>query len=164
MDNITLKRIETAHPAVREELRNIYNEICAALTGRAICRFAYVIRTFAEQDELFAIGRTKPGKKVTDARAGQSYHNYGLAVDIVLILDGKVASWETGKDFDADSKADWMEIVAIFKKYGWFWGGDFKKLVDRPHFEKSFGFGVSDLLARHRAKNFIPGTTYVNLK
>lgn len=142
MDQITLKRIETAHPLLRDELKKIYEEICAALTGKAICRFAYVLRTFAEQDQLF---NKRP--RVTKAKAGQSYHNYGLAVDIVLLTDnGKKASWNTVADFDEDGKADWAEIVAIFKKYGWQWGGEWN-FKDNPHFEKTLGYNWQQLLA-----------------
>lgn len=79
MDKITLERIELLHPKLREEVRAIYKEICEALTGNAMCRFSHTLRTFAEQDALYAQGRTKPGAKVTNAKGGQSYHNYGLA-------------------------------------------------------------------------------------
>ena len=154
-DKITLERIQTAHPKVREELGKIYDEIFAVLTGDAKCRFAYVIRTFAEQDALF---NAKP--QVTKARGGQSYHNYGLAVDIVFIIDGKTASWDVKKDFDGDGKADWQEVVAIFKRYGWAWGGDWK-FYDAPHFEKTFGHSVNDLKALWDSKKFIPNTNYV---
>lgn len=150
MDKITIERIKLLHPKVRAEVEQIYKEICEKLTGKATCRFAYTLRTFKEQDDLFAQGRTKPGKKVTKAKGGQSFHNYGLALDIVLIIDGKTASWDTVKDFDGDATADWMEIVAIFKKHGWVWGGvwNFK---DDPHFEKTFGYTWQQLLKLHQS-------------
>jgi peptidoglycan L-alanyl-D-glutamate endopeptidase CwlK len=78
------------------------------------------------------------------AKAGLSPHNYGLAIDIVLI-DSKTAIWDTKKDFDGDGKADWMEVVTIFKQYGWTWGGDWK-FKDAPHFEKTFGYSTRSLL------------------
>lgn len=144
MDNITLRRIKSAHPLLRDELKKIYTEILSALTGSAFCRFAYVLRTFKEQDELF-----KKRPRVTKAKAGQSYHNYGLAVDIVLITEGgKKASWDTVKDFDGDRTSDWMEIVAIFKKYGWSWGGEWN-FKDNPHFEKRLGYTWQELYALH---------------
>lgn len=150
-DPITLERIKLLHPKLRDEANDIYDEICEALSGRAICRFAYTLRTFAEQDGIYAQGRTKPGKIVSNAKGGLSLHNYGLAVDIVLIVDGKEASWDVKKDFDGDSKSDWLEIVTIFKQHGWECGIDWK-FVDAPHFQKSFGYSVRDLLALYNAK------------
>lgn len=161
MDKITLDRIELLHPKLREEAKKIYAEICEALKGRAICRFAHTYRSFAEQDELF-----KKVPKVTNAKGGQSYHNYGLAIDIVLLVDKdkngtfESASWETNVDFDGDGKADWQEVVAIFKRYGWEAGIDWK-FVDAPHFQKSFGYSVNELLNRYNARVFIEKTNYV---
>ena len=151
-DQVTLDRIKLVHPNLVVEVGEIYDEICKALTGEVFCRFAYTLRTFKEQADLYAIGRTKPGRKVTQAGPGLSMHNYGLAVDIVLI-NGSSASWETEKDFDKDGKADWKEIVTIFKQYGWVWGGDWK-FVDKPHFEKPLGYSVRELLALHTNKSF----------
>jgi peptidoglycan L-alanyl-D-glutamate endopeptidase CwlK len=141
---------------LRDEALELYDEIVASLTGSAICRFAYTLRTFAEQDALFAQGRSKPGKVVTNAKGGQSYHNYGLAIDIVLILDKdkngtfETAAWDLKTDFDGDKKADWMEVVQIFKRYGFEWGGDWK-FVDAPHFQKTFGKSIYELKSLHAA-------------
>ena len=144
-DKITLDRINLLHPKLRAEAFEMYDEICEALKGRAICRFSYTLRTFAEQDLLF-----KKVPKVTNAKGGMSFHNYGLAIDIVLIIDGKTASWDIKSDFDGDGKSDWMEVVAIFKSYGYEWGGDWK-FYDAPHFQKTFGKSVRELLALHQA-------------
>jgi len=133
----------------------LYDEIIKELTGKAACRFSYTLRTFAEQDALYAQGRTKPGAIVTKAKGGQSYHNYGLAVDIVLLVDKdgngtfETASWDTKSDFDGDKKSDWQEVVAIFKRYGWEWGGDWR-FVDAPHFQKTFGRSIVDLQQLHK--------------
>lgn len=136
MDNITQKRIDKLHPIIRDEVQRIIAGCDLVLTGRAKVRITQGLRTFQEQEQLYAIGRTKPGKKVTNAKAGQSIHNYGLAVDICLIIDGKTASWDTAKDWDNDKIADWYECVKIFAKYGWEWGGNWKTFKDLPHFEK----------------------------
>jgi peptidoglycan L-alanyl-D-glutamate endopeptidase CwlK len=158
MDKVTIDRIAILHPKVRQEALQIYEEICEALTGRAMCRFAFTLRTFAQQDALYQQGRTKPGKIVTKARAGLSYHNWGLAIDIVLVKDTDKdgdfdsAVWDTKSDFDGDKKSDWMEVVQIFKEYGWEWGGDWK-FVDAPHFQKTFGYSVRQLLNMHAAGN-----------
>lgn len=148
MDKVTLAKIALLHPKVREEARAIYGECYAALTGNYRIRFTHTLRTFREQAALYAQGRTAPGPKVTNAKPGYSYHNYGLAVDIVLISKNfKTIRWEVLKDYDGDGVADWMECVQIFKKYGWTWGGEFKSLKDYPHFEKDLGYSIRNLLA-----------------
>jgi peptidoglycan L-alanyl-D-glutamate endopeptidase CwlK len=139
----TIERIAMMHPKLREEVYNIYEDICERLTGKAYCRFTHTLRTFAEQRELFAKGRTKAGSIVTKAREGFSYHNYGMAIDIVII-DGKNASWDIKKDYDADGQSDWMEVVQVFNEYGWEWGGNWK-FKDAPHFQKTFGYSVRSL-------------------
>ncbi|MBE8727991.1 M15 family metallopeptidase [Flavobacterium hungaricum] len=140
MDKVTAQRIDELHPSVRDEVTIIINECNEVLTGRAQVRITQGLRTFVEQDALYAQGRTKPGKIVTNAKGGQSIHNYAFAVDIALIIDQKTASWDVKADWDGDKKADWMECVEVFKKHGWNWGGDWKTFKDMPHFEKK-GFG-----------------------
>ena len=83
-DKVTIERIKLLHPKLRNEALEIYNQICISLTGKAICRFAFTLRSFKEQEALYAQGRSLPGKIVTQAKAGLSYHNYGIAIDIVL--------------------------------------------------------------------------------
>ena len=176
-DKISEQRIQTLHPKLRNEVMLIHQEIDAALTGKAICRIAYAIRTFSEQDALYAQGRTKlfddKGKRlgvVTWAKGGESFHNYGLADDIVLLLDNdsngsfESASWDSVKDFDKDNVSDWDEVVKIYKKYGWTWGGDWKGgKVDKPHFQKSFSLTIRQCIDKYNKKDFIPGTTYINI-
>jgi len=167
-DKITLQRIQTLHPKLRAEATAIYQKAVAALTGNATVRFAFTLRTFAEQNAIYAQGRTKPGKIVTMARGGSSYHNYGLAIDIVLLVDKdrngtyEEASWDTLKDFDGDKVADWMEVVKIFQSFGWEWGGTFKSIPDPPHFQKTFGFSVSQLLTKYNSKQ-LTADGYVKL-
>lgn len=136
MDKYTIERIKKLHPSVVDEVTQIINECDIALSGKAKIRITQGLRSFKEQNDLYAIGRTKPGKKVTNAKGGQSVHNYGFAVDICLVIDGKVASWDTAKDWDNDDIADWYECVKIFAKHGWDWGGNWKKFKDLPHFDK----------------------------
>lgn len=153
MDKVTIQRIQLLHPKLRSDVDEIYNEICNVLTGRAICRFSQTLRTYEEQNTLYAQGRTTKGKIVTNAKGGSSYHQFGLAIDVVLIIDGKTASWDTKTDFDKDGKSDWMEVVSIFKKHGWEWGGDFKSIKDYPHFQKTFGYNIKQLQDLHNKQN-----------
>lgn len=136
MDTPTKQRIAKLHPSVREEVTRIIAQCDNALTGKAKVRITQGLRTNAEQDIMYAQGRTTQGKKITNAKGGQSIHNYGLAVDICLIIEGKTASWDTKKDWDNDQVADWYECVKIFALHGWEWGGNWKTFKDMPHFEK----------------------------
>lgn len=171
LDKATLGKIEKIHPYLVDELRKIYLEIYHTLKGRAICRFTHTLRTFEEQDALYSKGRTTgtKGKTVTNAKGGQSYHNYGCATDICLLVDTngdgsyETASWQTNVDFDGDGKKDWMEVVDIFEKYGWESGLRWKSFPDAPHFQKTMGYSVQELMKKHSAKDFIPTTNYLNL-
>jgi peptidoglycan L-alanyl-D-glutamate endopeptidase CwlK len=159
-DDITIERIKKSHPKIREQLKLDYLECNNKILGKGIrLRLAQVYRTFAEQDALYAQGRTKPGLKVTNAKGGQSIHNYGLAFDIVLLYDlngdgtFETASWDRHRDFDNDKKADWMEVVEFFKLKGYSWGGDWRSFKDYPHFEKNFGYGWKDLQKMKKDNN-----------
>lgn len=126
------------HPKVKDEVTSIVSEVDKALTGKGKFIITQGLRSFAESDSLYAQGRTKPGNIVTNAKAGQSIHNYGLAFDFVISVGG-IAKWDTKTDWDEDKQSDWMEVVNIFKSHGWSWGGDWKSLKDYPHLEKTFG-------------------------
>lgn len=99
--------------------------------------FTCTKRTQAEQDALYAQGRTKPGKKVTWTR--KSKHIDGKAFDIVIIKDGKPC-WDTKVSVDGDDIPDYEEAGRIGESLGLRWGGRFKNSKgqprpDYPHFE-----------------------------
>jgi peptidoglycan LD-endopeptidase CwlK len=72
-------------------------------------------RSIAEQNELYAQGRKKPGKIVTNARGGYSYHNFGLAFDIAIQNDDGSLCWSV-----ADTR--WKTAGVIGKSLGLEWG------------------------------------------
>lgn len=170
MDTITIQRIKEAHPSIRQQLLQQYTEANNLLGKGARLRFAYVYRSNELQNELF---NKRP--KVTNARGGQSIHNYSLAFDIVLLYDNdgngtfEEASWSQIKDFDKDGKADWMEVVNYFKSKGWEHGGDWKKFKDYPHFQLKKSNGSSytwqELKAKIDSGDYIVenGIKYVNI-
>lgn len=84
-------------------------------------------RSMAEQERLYKQGRTTDGNIVTNAQAGSSAHNFGKAVDFVLMKSGK-CQW------DAPIK-DWSLVGGIAKLHGLTWGGDFQSIKDYPHIE-----------------------------
>lgn len=94
-------------------------------------------RDAASQDALYAQGRTAPGAKVTNAKAGQSFHNYRCAVDIVPIRNGK-AIWNSADPI-------WQEIGAAGKQAGLEWAGDWKRFKEYPHFQYTGGLTLTQL-------------------
>lgn len=144
MDQITIDRIKKMHPKLRCELLDQYLHANNKLLPEGVrLRFAYTLRTIAEQDALYSQGRTKPGKIVTNAKGGQSMHNYGLAFDIVILFD----KYGDGKFETASYAIDkhWMAVTKYFKSKGWEWGGDWDRFKDAPHFQKAFGMNVVKL-------------------
>jgi peptidoglycan LD-endopeptidase CwlK len=160
-DAISIPRVKLLHPAVRDEVARIIGAIEATWPLAMAVRVVQGLRTIKEQDALYAQGRTKPGNKVTNAKGGSSYHNYGLAVDFALLYDKdgngsyETLSWDIKKDANNNKKADWMEVVNFFKSAGWKWGGEWHSLKDYPHLEKSFGHSVRELKRRYDAHEVI---------
>ena len=152
MDKTSLSRVALMHPLLRTELANILSEIAQ---GGVSIRLTQTLRTIQEQNDLYAIGRTKPGKIVTNAKGGQSYHNWGLSCDFCLLHKDGSISWNMHEDLDKDGIADWMEVVKIFEKYGWEWGGKWK-FKDTPHFQKTFGKSIKDLQNCKKDKDGYP--------
>ena len=105
-----------------------------------------LFRSIAEQNALYAQGRSKPGPIVTNARGGTSFHNYGLALDFALLLpDGRTVSWDMNRDGDKDKTADWLEVVQEAKKLGFVWGGDWSSFKDYSHLQMTFGLTINQL-------------------
>ena len=97
-------------------------------------------RTYEEQDALYAKGRTTGGQKVTNARGGQSNHNFGIAFDIG-VFSPSGAYVEEGPAY--------REVGKLGKSLGLVWGGDWKTIVDEPHFEfNPNGYTLAELRSR----------------
>ncbi|EAG3223120.1 M15 family metallopeptidase [Listeria monocytogenes] len=112
--------------SVADKTRNVIKKM--AKKGIYLC-VAQGYRSSAEQNALYAQGRTKPGAVVTNAKGGQSNHNYGVAVDLCLYTsDGKNVIWES-------TTSRWKTVVSAMKAEGFEWGGDWKSFKDYPHFE-----------------------------
>jgi peptidoglycan L-alanyl-D-glutamate endopeptidase CwlK len=101
------------------------------------------LRTFEEQAALYAQGRTAPGKVVTNARPGDSLHNYGRAFDIAFRKPDGSVTWD----------GPWSKVGAIGESLGLTWGGRWRSFPDRPHFQFLFaGESLATLKAAHAAK------------
>ena len=94
----------------------------------------HTLRTYDEQDALYEQGRTEPGKIVTNARGGKSWHNFGLALDFAFEQDGtQHPTWSTSQSIN-----DWRLLGSMGEAIGFEWGGRFD-LKDFGHFHYSAG-------------------------
>nr|WP_239618199.1 M15 family metallopeptidase [Cohnella mopanensis] len=102
-------------------------------------------RNLEEQNALYRKGRSDGGAIVTQVKGGQSFHNYGLAIDFALGVAGGKVIWDLEYDGNGNGKSDWMEVVAIAKKLGFSWGGDWASFPDYPHLQMDFGYTIGEL-------------------
>ncbi|WP_260510744.1 MULTISPECIES: M15 family metallopeptidase [Paenibacillus] len=130
------------HPAVAES-EGVLVRMAARRGIEVVITHGY--RSVEEQDALFAQGRSSSGNIVTNARGGESYHNYGLAIDFALRTpDGDIV-WDMERDDNGNGKADWMEVVDLAKELGFTWGGDWTNFPDYPHLQMDFDLSIRDL-------------------
>lgn len=129
------------HPKVAENAEKLKEK--AAEKDIAI-QITEGFRTEERQDALYAQGRTQPGNIVTNAKGGESYHNYGLAVDFAVEANGEV-TWDVNYDGNGNGKSDWVEVADIAKDLGFTWGGDWEEFKDYPHLQMEFGNSIRDL-------------------
>lgn len=121
--------LATINPALADKIR------AGAATLAANGTFLLVVsglRTAAQQNALYAQGRTAPGHVVTNAKAGQSMHNYGLAVDIVPYISGQAGDVNWRPD-----TPQFKAMVTALKAQGLVWGGDWTSIKDYDHFQMS---------------------------
>ena len=83
------------------------------------------LRTYDEQNELYAQGRTKPGSIVTNARGGYSNHNFGVAFDVGVFEGSKYI----------DDSPKYKAVGLLGMDLGLEWGGNWKTIQDEPHFQ-----------------------------
>ena len=114
--------IQTLLPAAHTKAREFMK---AAQTAPATVKIISGTRTFAEQDALYRQGRDLPGNRVTNARGGQSNHNFGVAWDIGVFQNGQYL----------DDSPRYAQVGAIGKGMGLEWGGDWADFPDEPHFQ-----------------------------
>lgn len=157
MDTVSLSRLQLLHPAIRQDAINAWNEAVKRTPVGVHPFITETLRTFEKQAEYYAQGRTTPGDIITDSKPGQSYHQYGLALDFVNQING-VPVWPKNPKADKN----WMTVVNIFKAHGFTAGIDWPK-PDAPHFEKRFGHHWRELLALHNSGK-VDENGYVILK
>lgn len=131
-----MRDITLCHPRLQKLAAELISK-CAA-KGLQI-KIGETLRTKAEQDALYAQGRTTPGNIVTNAPGSSysSYHQWGTAFDIYR-ADGRGAYY--------DSDGFFSKVGAIGTSIGLEWGGNWKSIVDKPHFQlPDWGSGTSGI-------------------
>jgi peptidoglycan L-alanyl-D-glutamate endopeptidase CwlK len=132
---ISSRSIDDLHPAIATRCRD-HIAACekAGITIILTCTF----RDLEEQARLYAIGRTVRGNKVTNAKPGESMHNYRLAYDVVPIRYGKPV-WGTLGD---DGKL-WEQVGSLGELQGLEWAGRWRTFCEFPHFQFTGGQPLS---------------------
>ncbi|MBE3649214.1 M15 family metallopeptidase [Paenibacillus polymyxa] len=161
---LTLDQVRAKSAKRLEGIVPVVKAAAEALIDRCYARGVWIVitqglRTYAEQDALYAQGRNGDKRqRVTNARGGYSIHNFGYAVDFALLLrDGRSVSWDTLRDDDRDSLPDWSEVVEEAKRLGFEWGGDWRSFTDMPHIQMVFGLSTAQFRAGKR-----PSQTQIN--
>lgn len=132
---INSRKIEDLLPHV-EQLCRAFIAKCRAAGIDVIITSTY--RDHESQDALYAQGRTKPGKKVTKAKGGESFHNYRCAFDFVPIVNGK-AQWD-----DLDT---FQQCGKIAEQVGLEWAGRWLQFKELAHCQYTGGLKLADLQA-----------------
>ena len=137
------KVIGKLHPRVQAYARALYFK--AREHGLTI-QIISGLRSYAEQDALYAQGRIEPGNVVTNARAGHSNHNFGIAFDVGLF---------ERNEYLGESPM-YKAVGALGEELGLEWGGNWRTLVDQPHFQLrpawAAGLSQSRLLSGLRSR------------
>lgn len=132
---INSRSLDELHPHVKK-LAKTFIDLCAANHIDILVTSTY--RDKESQDALYAEGRTIPGKIRTNARGGQSFHNYRLAFDFVPIVGGKCV-W--------NDAALWDKCGVIGESIGLVWAGRWKTFKEKAHFQWTNGLTLKDLQA-----------------
>ncbi|UJL46946.1 M15 family metallopeptidase [Virgibacillus sp. NKC19-16] len=130
------------HPIVEEKKNELLDQAAAIDIDVVITDET---RSIERQNELYEQGRSTSGNIVTNARGGESYHNYGLAIDYALVDDNGDIIWDIHYDGNDNGDADWFEVAGLAKELGFEWGGDWENFRDYPHLQMDFGLSINQL-------------------
>lgn len=130
MNSNTEKRVAKLEPQFGKLVVKLLNLAYAnGLNAQVSAGF----RSKEEQDALYSVGRTRPGKVVTNAQAGQSAHNYGVAIDIFFLTPDGKADFSTPNYTKLDKLA---KAAGIYDEgVGMEWSGAWKSFKETAHWQ-----------------------------
>jgi hypothetical protein len=108
-----------------------------ARTGRGL-KVRAGARSCAQQDAIYAQGRTTPGAVVTNAPGCRSWHVTGLAIDVDPV------DLSTGQIVPNGTHPDYVTLGEVWERLGGVWGGRFR-LYDPGHLEWHPGLSIDEV-------------------
>lgn len=129
MDSISVGRLQLVMPELAAKITQMDTML---EQEQILIRVVQGLRTWSQQDQLYAQGRTAPGARVTNARGGYSYHNFGLAVDCVPSQFGPDQPY--APDWNSSHPA-WKRMIAVGESLGLTSGATWTTIIDAPHFQ-----------------------------
>lgn len=131
LDSISQARLQSVLPELADKIA----QMATILEDEFPFRVTQGLRTWSEQAALYAQGRTTPGKVVTNAAPGYSYHNFGMAVDLVPMTD-------LGPDWNV-THPTWQRLIQVGESVGLVSGSVWRTFPDFPHFQLTGSLPVS---------------------
>jgi len=131
---IASRSLDDLLPVVRTRVDK-FLELCKAANIDLLVTSTY--RDMESQNALYAQGRTRPGAIVTNARGGESFHNYRCAIDVVPVVDGK-CDWNGAHPV-------WHQIGQLGKEAGLEWAGEWTTFKELAHFQYTGGKTLHEL-------------------
>jgi peptidoglycan L-alanyl-D-glutamate endopeptidase CwlK len=143
--------IRTLLPVTQKAARLFLGRAAKDFTEHAV-RIISGTRTYAEQNELFNKGRFgNPPPKVTNAKGGQSNHNFGIAWDVGIFDGGKYLTGDTKKEAKI-----YKDLADAALTDDLEWGGNWTTIVDMPHYQLKLGLELADVRTRFEAGKAFP--------
>jgi peptidoglycan L-alanyl-D-glutamate endopeptidase CwlK len=140
IDERSQKNLDTLLPKVRPIFVQLLNNLQEHFAPKGVIpKYISGTRTFDEQAEIYAKGRTTPGPRVSNAKPGFSNHNYGIALDIGLFHDGKYLE-------DSPYYLEIGDVAAKFPQIEW--GGSWKTIKDQPHVQYKVPYTLAEMRER----------------
>lgn len=125
MNQISQERLKLVYPRLADKINQLSTRL--AVEGIYIA-VVQGLRTIAEQQAIFEQGRSAPGKIVTNAPGGHSWHNFGLSVDCAIENPDCSIDWNA-------NHPQWKRMEQIGVSLGMTSGANWVRIVDAPHFQ-----------------------------
>ena len=134
MDSLSEFRLAAIYPVLADKIRDM-----AAQLEPTVIRVTQGLRSWNEQEALYAQGRTSPGSIVTNCKGGDSWHNFGLGVDCVPSVPGDsyIPDWNS-------KHPTWQRMEDIGASLGLVVGANWRTFPDAPHFQLTGRFPVGE--------------------